>query len=371
MKSREMRMQFRPLNGFEKQYKVNYLGEIYSIKYKKLKEMIKGEYHIRKNGRVYFISKLKAQKMFFQALDKPVEEINIYNKIKVKKLIRETDFIENVEVYIYNKNKFDKSLIIGNVLYTTKEHMIIELYDTEYEEQMLKNHSDYRAYVTYKDNIIIELLNDQQLELFNSKNYTEMELDNKFRGKHPGTRFATKEQILDIYKKCYSGKFKDVEIAEEYGVNVRVIVDIKYGYTFNDITHHREKLLSKYNFEKGSSRYNSIIDEKVALEIYKLANNKDLKIPIKDIARGFNVNSTMVSRIKNGKTWNHVTQISNDNITIKKTHKLSKEQIIDIYNRARSGDSIHLIAKNYNISTMTVYNIKNKKTCKDILRGLD
>ena len=37
MKSREMRMQFRPLNGFEKQYKVNYLGEIYSIKYKKLK----------------------------------------------------------------------------------------------------------------------------------------------------------------------------------------------------------------------------------------------------------------------------------------------------------------------------------------------
>lgn len=307
MKSRELRMRFVPLEGFENQYKVNYLGELYSIRYKKLKDVIKGKYHLRKDGRVYFLSKRETQYLFFKSIDKPVETIDIYNKIKVKKVVSQEDFIENVEVYIYNKNKFDETLAIGNVKSSTLNHLTIELYDTPYQEQLLQEHNKYKAYITYKDNIIIELLSEQQLEVFNSRNYTTTEINRKFKGSHPGTKFDSPEQILDIYKKCYSGKFKDIEIAKEYNVNLRVIVDIKYGYTFNDITHHKEKLLNQYNFEKGSSRYNSIIDEKVALEIYRLAHDKELKIPLKDIAKGFNVNTTMVHRIKFGITWNHVT----------------------------------------------------------------
>lgn len=364
MKSRELRMQFKPLEGFEEQYKVNYLGELYSIKYKRLKEIIKGQYHIRKNGRVYFITKSEAQRTFFQSQDKPLETIDIYNKIIVKKLIPQDDYIENVEVYIYNNNKFDETLIIGNVKASSLDYLTIELYDTKYEDMLLKEHSNYKAYITYKDNIIIELLSEQQLEVFNNKKYTEMELDSKFRGRHPGTKFVSNKQILDIYKKCYSGKFKDTEIAEEYGVNLRVIVDIKYGYTFNDVTHHKEKLLNQYNFEKGSSRYNSIIDEKVALEIYRLANDKSMNLSVKSIAKGFNVNSTMVSRIKHGKAWYHVTKHHDKT---KKTHKLTKDEIIDIYNMAHNGENINLIAKKYSITETSVYNIKNKKYYKKIL----
>lgn len=359
MKSREMRMQFRPLIGFEEQYKVNYLGEIYSIRYKKLKSLIKGHYKIRKHGREYFLSKQDSRKLFFQSLDEPVEVINIYNKIKVKKIIQQEDFIKDVEVYIYNKNKFDESLVIGTAESSTVDYLTIELYDTEFEQELLENHYKYKAFVTYKNNIIIELLSEQQLEVFNSKNYTSMEANNKFRSIHRGTKLKSNEQVLDIYRKCYSGKYKDVEIAEEYGVNTRVVVDIKYGYTFNDVTNHKQRLLNEYNFEKGSSRYNSVIDEKIALEIYNLAYDKDLKLPLKDIARAFNVNKTMVSRIKLGQTWNHVT---NHNTINKKTHKLKPNEVLDIYLRANNGENVNKIAYEYKISKMTVYNIKNKKT---------
>lgn len=357
MKSREMRMRFKPLKGFESAYKINYIGEVYSVKFKKLKMELEGSYRLRGNGRIYQYTKRDIQKLYFQDLDSDIEYINVYSTITVKKINKAHGLLEGLYVYKYSKNKLNETLV-GVVISSTENDITIELCESKYEQEFIEHYNIYKAHITNKDDILIELVSDEQIKVLNSKNYTNMELDRGFRSKHRGTKLKSREQVMDIYRKSHSGKFKDTEIAKEYSIEPSVVIRIKYGISFNDITRHKQRLINDYKFQKGSSRYNSIIDEKVAMIIYKLCYDKDLNIKQKDIATAFGLNTMMVTKIKHGESWAHVTGHGKRLNKLKLTNK----DIIEIYTRSNKGESHKSLAEEFGVTPVTIYNIKNKRT---------
>ena len=174
MKSREMRMIFKNLPGFNGSYKINYLGELYSLRIKKLKQLDPStdKYKLSKNGRVIFISKKEVRKKFFELIDEPAQIINIYNKILVEKMVKEDDSLSdnlNIDVYMYNRNKFDKSLLIGQFISSNKDNIYIELHESIFEQELIKNISKYKALITYKNNVLIELVNEKDLDYVRNK----------------------------------------------------------------------------------------------------------------------------------------------------------------------------------------------------------
>lgn len=86
----------------------------------------------------------------------------------------------------------------------------------------------------------------------------------------------------------------------------------------------------------------------------------------KEIAKKFNVSEIVVYNIKNGDTWNAYTK--DILIPLSKKKKLNKEDVIDIYTSSLNGAEI---AKKYNISPNTVYDIRKKRIWTIITDEID
>ena len=114
-------------------------------------------------------------------------------------------------------------------------------------------------------------------------------------------------------------------------------------------------------------------------EIYYLANNSNMTL--QEIGDIFNISRTTVSNIKYGVTWSDITEhntlqtpcISYDDKKLKRkgdkkeyargeriSKKLTNENVKDIFIRTHSGENVYDLADEYNISTQTVYDIKNR-----------
>lgn len=366
MKSREMRMIFKDLPKC-RGYKINYIGELYSVKRKKLKNLEEGNYKLMVNGNYKFITPKELQKTFFKLVDAKTEIIDIYKKISIRKVDPEMSIENGSPVFMYNSIGFDNSNIIGYIISSDEESITIELHSSKYEDILYKNSEKYLGIIVSKQNSFVKIILEEKVlntKRIKSKGFKRTPIDSSFRSKFKGTKLNSKYEVIDIYRKCQIGIYKDSEIAKMYGVETRVITNIRYGLTFNDITHHNERLLRENNFEKGSSRYNSVLDETTVGVIYRLCHDPYMNIPLKDIATAFNVNSTMISRIKLKKIWTHVT----DNIDVEKFKKekrivkLTDEQVVKICELLIKGYPVKDIAAKYNTSVMTIYNIKNRKS---------
>lgn len=366
MKSREMRMIFKDLPKY-RGYKINYIGELYSVKRKKLKNLEDGSYKLLVNGNYKFITPRELQKTFFKLVNVKTEIIDIYKKISIRKLDPEMNIEIGSPVFMYNSIWFDYNNIIGYVISCDEEFISIELHSSKYEDILYKNSEDYLGIIVSKQNSFVKIILEEKVlnnKKIKSKGFKRTPADSSFKSKYKGTKLNSKYEVIDIYRKCQTGIYKDSEIAKMYGVETRIITNIRYGLTFNDITHHNERTVRENNFEKGSSRYNAVLDETTVKVIYTLCHDPYMDIPLKDIAIAFNVNNTMISRIKHKRTWTHIT----DTIDIEKFKKekrivkLTDEQVLKICELLIKGYPAKDIAAKYNTSVMTIYNIKNRKS---------
>jgi len=119
--------------------------------------------------------------------------------------------------------------------------------------------------------------------------HLDNERDKLKKGRGVGERLNEK-LVLEIKKKLVM-RVPSTVLAKEYNVSMTTIHSIKHGRTWKDIGEDLE--VPKY---RAISR-EDVIDVKK-----KLA----MKIPCAHIAREYGVNRSVISKIKNGKTWRDV-----------------------------------------------------------------
>ena len=77
------------------------------------------------------------------------------------------------------------------------------------------------------------------------------------------------------------------------------------------------------------------------------------------IARDFAVSQQIVSSIRTGQNWSHVTGIRPGN---PRPHTqrgpLSRDQVLEIDSRLRAGDEVAELARSYGVSYQTIYAIR-------------
>ncbi len=140
-------------------------------------------------------------------------------------------------------------------------------------------------------------------------------LDTKRVGENIGTSKLKEPDILEIYKLLEQKEIIAVSIAKKYNVSDTCISAIKSGrawehlytlenYKYAIIKTKEEKEEDKKEKEENKkNKKNKEDKEKDVLEIYKLLEKNTRVIIIADM---FNIDTSTISRIKNGKTYKHL-----------------------------------------------------------------
>jgi len=166
------------------------------------------------------------------------------------------------------------------------------------------------------------------------------------RGEHNGAAKLTEEQVKEIYLLAWEGVLSQEEIAEMYDISQTVVANIKNGKWWSHVTNH-EYIKSLH----GSTK----ITAEQAKKIHYLAWNTNLSN--KEIGRMYNISWFTVRNIKIGKLWQEVT--GQQPVEMKQRHKLSPEEVLEIYNMAWCGKfTLKEIAKRFGVYVSTVSDIK-------------
>ena len=63
--------------------------------------------------------------------------------------------------------------------------------------------------------------------------------DKRLRGEANPDSFLTEQEVLDIYRRAWSGE-RQTKIAAEYGIKKSLVTKIKHGLSWRHVTHHRD-----------------------------------------------------------------------------------------------------------------------------------
>ena len=118
------------------------------------------------------------------------------------------------------------------------------------------------------------------------------------KGETNGLHKLTEKQMLEICDKYLEGKYGP-ELAKEYGVSSGLIYHITTGLNWKHIV-GKEKLEKMRNMNR---HYSHKLTDKDILDIRKRHSNGE---KVSDLAKEYNLATTMVSRIKNMKAWKHL-----------------------------------------------------------------
>lgn len=173
--------------------------------------------------------------------------------------------------------------------------------------------------------------------------------------------FKHDEKVIDdvIYLLKHTSK-KLREIAEQTGLSIAFISDIKNGFKRNNKKIHRPPQLLK-----GSEQPNSKLDEDTVKEIKnKLASG----VSRRSIQVEYKISKTLVQLIATEQIWSHVKC---EYIYNKKETNGNAKLTVDVVKRIKDdiknkNGPVEEIANKYNISVATYYQIKSGKTWKDI-----
>lgn len=112
----------------------------------------------------------------------------------------------------------------------------------------------------------------------------------------------TRDQVSVIRQRILNGE-DDLTISKDYGVTKTCINQIKRGNVWKDVLPDASQV-KRFAGSKGSAHPYSKLNEEQVVEIREmLAQGRTGS----EIARSYGVNKTVVSGIKLGKTWKHVT----------------------------------------------------------------
>jgi group I intron endonuclease len=125
-----------------------------------------------------------------------------------------------------------------------------------------------------------------------------------YRGENNNQSKLTEKQALDMLNDYYTGNFSEMDLSKKYPITRATVHKILVGIRWKHIPRDIERINQIKFLNKG----NKFTEEQV-MTIYK-----DLrKSP--QIAKEYKVDEETIRRIKNGKTWSHLTgHIKNVNI---------------------------------------------------------
>ena len=125
----------------------------------------------------------------------------------------------------------------------------------------------------------------------------------KIRGIGNGMAKLTLSDVIHIKTEIYHGE-ENMKLASRYGVTGSTISNIRTGRTWNHIT-IQGPIVNIYNraYSQGTRNGMAKLNIKKVREI-KVAIANGSSNPI--LAKQYGVTSDAISKIRTGKTWNHV-----------------------------------------------------------------
>ena len=142
-------------------------------------------------------------------------------------------------------------------------------------------------------------------KIYNHKIWKSLTKDIQFQeriefGENNCNAKLTESQVKYIILRLLDGDTCK-SIADNYGVNRRLINDIRLKATWRHLT--QNIIFPKQKPKIGSTNGNSVLTEKQVIDIkYKLNNG----VKGVTLAKEYNVTPSLISRIKLGKCWNHI-----------------------------------------------------------------
>lgn len=178
------------------------------------------------------------------------------------------------------------------------------------------------------------------------------------RGENHWRSKLTESNVLEIIQLLLENKLTDAEIAEKFGVSRKTIHGIKSGKNWR----HLVDCVFKKNLHT-----NSRLAEETVLEIYHLCWNTNLTYA--DIAKKYNVSTSVVNSIKHGYTWNSITghHVETKTKIPYYSCKITETEALEIYHLVWFTDmTLKEIGKKYNLSVGGVTGIKYGHTWSEI-----
>lgn len=119
------------------------------------------------------------------------------------------------------------------------------------------------------------------------------------------------------------------------------------------------------NTSRGETHVDSIYSEEQIREVCKLLEDG---LDNTTIEAETKVSKQNITNIRTGSTWKHIS--SEYNINYKSFNKLTKEQVLEVYMKAISGNyTIKSLAEDYNVHRETISRIKSKKVHKRLIES--
>jgi group I intron endonuclease len=192
--------------------------------------------------------------------------------------------------------------------------------------------------------------------------------------KHHNTKL-TNEIVIEIKQMLCSQIFTYKEIAEQFQISRDIVQQIKDGSTWTHIiipefTNEQIKNMKIKSGRSVRGNHHKLKEEQVKLIKKMLFDGYTLD----KISKIYNVDTSVISCIKLGKTWSYVIipEASNEEIKNinKKERKLNTENILEIKDMLASGHRGIDIAEKFKVSEGTISLIKNNNTWKKINKSI-
>lgn len=188
-------------------------------------------------------------------------------------------------------------------------------------------------------------------------------------GSKHGLSKLTEEDVREIKQRLASGETSP-SIARDFNVNARSIRKIGHGTRWK----HVHGPPRTYPDGKGINNPSSKLCDDDILAIRQRIKQGDYYT---DIAHDYGVSGTVIRNIAIGKIWSHVCgyEVPPEELlmlNIQKRAELPKkvlprakitgDDVISIRARLSNGDSVKDIARDYNLTTTSIYNIRHRNT---------
>lgn len=191
-----------------------------------------------------------------------------------------------------------KNKITGKIHTVNIHRLVAELFIKSIDDNLVVNHIDGNK---LNNNVInLEIITPKE----NSIHAIKTGLMLPMQGENNGNSILTESKVLEIYDLIKKG-YNNEEISKIYNINFRTVSQIRTGFRWNYlfIKHFTKPIKSR------QSKYSMEICIKIINEIIH-TNKKNI-----EIAKDYNIEPSLISRVRSKDTWLNVWDFYNRNAT--------------------------------------------------------
>ncbi len=172
----------------------------------------------------------------------------------------------------------------------------------------------------------------------------------------------TEEQVLSIKHLLNTSELYYSEIAQQFNISIKVIQTIATNQSWKTVGDKVKPKLRPHKTLYGEQQGKAKLTNQEVLEIKNLLNNTN--ISYKELSEQFNVSIGCLENIASNRTWKTIGETVVRQTNSKR--RFSSEQIREIRDKAKNGETYVSLGKTYNISSAAISKIVNYKTYKNV-----